>query len=100
MPSRAPRALADKSSSSPPSTDERRSPSRVTRRGPPDHARAIPVAEHPQFGPGEASIIDEQYPTPRRAPWRGARARSDTERAFLELGEPAEAIISAGAAAG
>jgi hypothetical protein len=58
------------------------------------------VAEHPQLGPGEASILDEHYPTPRRAPSRGARARSDTERAFLTLGEPAEAFIRAGAAAG
>jgi transposase len=58
------------------------------------------VAEHPQLGPGEASILDEHYPTPRRAPSRGARARSDTERRFLTLGEPAEAFIRAGAAAG
>lgn len=58
------------------------------------------VAEHPQMGPGESSILDEHYPTPRRAPSRGARARSDTERAFLALGEPAEAFIRAGAAAG
>lgn len=58
------------------------------------------VAEHPQLGPGEASILDEHYPTPRRAPSRGARARSDTERVFLTLGEPAEAFIRAGAAAG
>jgi transposase len=58
------------------------------------------VAEHPQVGPGEASILDEHYPTPRRAPSRGPRARSDTERAFLALGEPAEAFIRAGAAAG
>jgi transposase len=58
------------------------------------------VAEHPQMGPGESSILDEHYPTPRRAPSRGARARSDTERAFLALGGPAEAFIRAGAAAG
>ena len=58
------------------------------------------VAEHPQLGPGEASILDEHYPTPRRAPSRGPRARSDVEREFLALGEPAEAFIRAGAAAG
>jgi transposase len=58
------------------------------------------VAEHPQLAPGEASILDDHYPTPRRAPSRGARARSDTERSFLALGEPAEAFIRAGAAAG
>jgi transposase len=58
------------------------------------------VAEHPQKGPGEASILDEHYPTPRRAPSRGPRPRSDVERTFLALGEPAEAFIRAGAAAG
>jgi transposase len=64
-----------------------------------DHDGVL-VAEHPQLGPGESSILDEHYPTPRRAPSRGARARSDTERVFLALGEPAEAFIRAGAAAG
>jgi transposase len=64
-----------------------------------DH-NGVLVAEHPQMGPGESSILDEHYPTPRRAPSRGARARSVTERAFLTLGEPAEAFIRAGAAAG
>lgn len=58
------------------------------------------VAEHTQLGPGEASIRDEHYPTPRRAPSRGPRARSDIERQFLALGEPAEAFVRAGAAAG
>lgn len=64
-----------------------------------DHDGVL-VAEHPQLGPGEASILDEHYPTPRRPPSRGPRARSDTERAFLALGEPAAAFIRAGAAAG
>ncbi len=45
-------------------------------------------------------MLDEHYPTPRRAPSRGPRARTDIERAFLALGEPAEAFIRAGAAAG
>ena len=58
------------------------------------------VAEHPQLAAGEASVLDEHYPTPRRAPSRGPRARTDIERAFLALGEPAEAFIRAGAAAG
>ena len=58
------------------------------------------VAEHPQLAAGEASVLDEHYPTPRRAPSRGPRARTDVERAFLALGEPAEAFIRAGAAAG
>ena len=58
------------------------------------------VAEHPQLAAGEASVLDEHYPTPRRSPSRGPRPRSDIERAFLALGEPAEAFIRAGAAAG
>lgn len=58
------------------------------------------VATHDQLGPGESSILDEHYPTPRKPPSRGPRARTETERAFLELGEHADAFIRAGAAAG
>lgn len=58
------------------------------------------VAEHQQLAAGEASVLDEHYPTPRQAPSRGPRARTDIERTFLALGEPAEAFIRAGAAAG
>jgi hypothetical protein len=58
------------------------------------------VARHDQLGPGEVSVLDEHYPTARRPPSRAPRARTDTERAFLELGKPAAAFIAAGAAAG
>lgn len=58
------------------------------------------VADHCQLAPGEAAVLDEHYPTPRRAPSRGPRARSGIEREFLALGEPAEAFIRQGAAAG
>ena len=58
------------------------------------------VADHAQLAPGEAAVLDEHYPTPRRAPSRGPRARTDTEREFLALGEPAETFIRQGAAAG
>jgi hypothetical protein len=58
------------------------------------------VADHRQLAPGEAAVLDEHYPTPRRAPSRGARARSRVEREFLALGEPAEVFIRHGAAAG
>jgi hypothetical protein len=58
------------------------------------------VAEHTQLAAGEASILDEHYPTPRRAPSRAPRARTDIEKTFLALGEAAEAFIRAGAAAG
>lgn len=58
------------------------------------------VAEHVQLAAGEASILDEHYPTPRTAPSRAPRARTVTEKAFLGLGEPAAAFIRAGAASG
>jgi hypothetical protein len=58
------------------------------------------VATHDQLAPGESSILDEHYPTPRKPPSRGPRARTETERAFLALGDPADAFIRAGAAAG
>lgn len=58
------------------------------------------VATHDQLGPGESSILDEHYPTPRKPPSRGPRARSQVEHTFLALGEHADAFIRAGAAAG
>ena len=58
------------------------------------------VAVHDQLGPGESSILDEHYPTPRKPPSRGPRARTETERVFLALGEHADAFIRCGAAAG
>jgi len=58
------------------------------------------VADHAQLAPGEAAVLDEHYPTPRRAPSRGPRARTDAEREFLALGEPAVEFIRRGAAAG
>ncbi len=38
------------------------------------------IAEHPQLSPGEASILDEHYPSPRKAASRNPRAKTDTER--------------------
>lgn len=58
------------------------------------------VAQHRQLTAGEASILDEHYPTPRKPPSRGPRARTEVEKVFLALGKPAEAFITAGAAAG
>ncbi len=58
------------------------------------------VAVHDQLAPGESSILDEHYPTPRKPPSRGPRARTETERTFLGLGTHAEAFIRSGAAAG
>ncbi len=58
------------------------------------------MATHDQLAPGESSILDEHYPTPRKAPSRGPRARTEVERTFLALGDVAGAFIRAGAAAG
>jgi hypothetical protein len=58
------------------------------------------VATHNQLTAGDASILDEHYPTPRKPPSRGPRARSTVEKTFLSLGEAAEGFITAGAAAG
>ncbi len=58
------------------------------------------VADHVQLAPGEAAVLDEHYPTPRKAPSRGPRARTAAEREFLALGEAAETFIRHGAAAG
>jgi hypothetical protein len=58
------------------------------------------VGDHVQLAPGDAVVLDEHYPTPRKAPSGGLRARTDAEREFLALGEPAEAFIRQGAAAG
>jgi transposase len=59
------------------------------------------VAEHALVAPGETSIRDEHYgfsrpDTPRRAP----RARTETERQFLALGDVAEQFLVGAAAAG
>lgn len=53
------------------------------------------------MAPGETSILDEHYGSsrpdkPRRAP----RARTATEKQFLDLGEVAEAFLVGAAAAG
>ncbi len=50
------------------------------------------VAPHAQLAALEASILDGNYPTPQKTPSRGPKARTDIEKAFLELSEPAESI--------
>jgi len=59
------------------------------------------AAEHQLVAPGETSIVDEHYGSarpdkPRRAP----RPRTDAEKQFLALGEPAAAFLAGAAAAG
>lgn len=60
----------------------------------------VVVAEHPLVAPGEVAICDDHYGGPRSAPARAVRPRNATEKAFLELGDPAEAFLRAAAAAG
>lgn len=59
------------------------------------------AAEHQLVAPGEVSVIDEHYGSsrpdkPRRAP----RARTDDEKQFLALGDPAAAFLTGAAGAG
>ena len=58
------------------------------------------VAAHALVAPGEASVKDEHYGGPRRAPERRPRPRSAAEKAICELGEVGEAFIKGAAAAG
>lgn len=58
------------------------------------------VAEHRLVPPGGSSILDEHYDRPARKPRRAVRARTTGEKAFLALGEDAEAFLRAAAAAG
>ncbi len=58
------------------------------------------VAEHPLMAPGGASVLDEHYGGPRRAPQRGARPRTAAEKAFCALGPVAEQWLVGAAAAG
>lgn len=58
------------------------------------------VASHRLVPPGGTSIVDEHYDKPARKPQRAVRARSTAEKAFLALGEAAEAFLRAAAAAG
>jgi transposase len=58
------------------------------------------VADHAPVAPGEAAICDEHYGGPRPAPRRAARARTESEKAFLALGPPAESWLTGSAASG
>jgi transposase len=58
------------------------------------------LASHRLVPPGGTSIVDEHYDRPARKPQRAVRARTATEKAFLALGDDAEAFLRAAAAAG
>jgi transposase len=58
------------------------------------------VASHRLVAPGGTSIVDEHYDRPAGKPQRAVRARSAVEKAFVALGQDAEAFLRAAAAAG
>jgi transposase len=59
------------------------------------------LAEHQLVAPGETSILDDHYGGPRPdRPRRAPRARTQTEKDFLGLGEIAEQFLVGAAAAG
>jgi hypothetical protein len=60
----------------------------------------VPVAQHTLLGPGGCSIEDSHYPSPPPTGTRPLRPRTDAERAFVALGEPAESYLRAAAAQG
>jgi transposase len=65
-----------------------------------DLATGEVVAEHAPVAPGEASIRDEHYGGPRPAPRRAVRPRTEAEKAFLQLGPPAQTWLTGSAASG
>ena len=66
-----------------------------------EHLGPREVARHRLTTPGRPSIQDEHYPLrPEGALERRPRARTDEERAFLALGDGAEAWLIKAAAAG
>jgi hypothetical protein len=58
------------------------------------------VAVHDLVAPGGASVKDEHYGAPRRAPERRPRPRTAAENAICDLGDVGEAFIKGAAAAG
>jgi transposase len=59
------------------------------------------AAEHVLVAPGEVSIADEHYGSTRPGkPRRAPRPRTDDEKRFLALGDPAAAFLTGAAAAG
>jgi len=56
------------------------------------------IAIHDLVAPGEVSVCDEHYGGPRPAPQRAPRPRTESERAFLSLGEVAASFLKGAAA--
>ena len=60
----------------------------------------VTMAEHRLVAPGETSVLDEHYGTPRPLPRRAPRPRTAAEHALLGLGPVGEAFLKGAAAAG
>ena len=58
------------------------------------------LAEHLLVAPGEVSVLDTHYDTPRSAPSRAPRPRTTAEQQFCGLGAAAEAFLVGAAAIG
>ena len=58
------------------------------------------IASHAPAAPGEARVLDEHYGGPRPEPRRAVRAKTAAEKAFLALGQAAEAFLTGSAASG
>lgn len=58
------------------------------------------VAEHDLAMPGTASVLDDHYERPRRAPSREPRPRTAAEQQFCALGDSAEKFLNGAAAIG
>ena len=58
------------------------------------------VAEHQLVAPGETSVRDEHYGSPRPKPRRAPRPRTQAEHALLALGPVGEAFLKGAAGAG
>ena len=60
----------------------------------------VTMATHRLVAPGEVSVADEHYGSPRPKPRRAPRPRTQAEHALLALGPVGEAFLKGAAAAG
>jgi len=58
------------------------------------------MASHHVVAPGEVSVLDDHYGSPRPKPRRAPRPRTPAEHALVSLGEVGEAFLKGAAAAG
>jgi transposase len=65
-----------------------------------DPISGVVLADHALQAPGEISVLDAHYDTPRTAPSRAPRPRTVTEKQFCALGENADAFLVGAAAIG